>query len=657
MEERESPPPVIEEHAQRDASTLCVRKMAGRHFSLRLGSRQPFLSFVFCLLYLVLLFSFLYTSHSAFATSYLSRISDLISTSAPGAAANHTLRFTIAQAIPPNGAIEVLFNRGGFTIPGALNFTDVDLGFSAVSGGPYTERPLSSVQTGGTDRVVVTSGSAGKIRFDLNTSVGIAAGSELRIKIGTNATFGTVGDQRILLPTATTSHPVTVYTYDAADAELDYGETRIAVVEQVTAGPVDTDDVTPPVVLAAYPSGLLQVGTRAVQMWVVTDELTACRWATSSMAYASMPYSFTSTSTFGLAYWNFATYGGLEDDTEYNAYIRCVDFRSNEIDPDYILSFTVGITPGSASSTATTTGTGTGTGTGTSTGTSTGTGTGTGTGGGPSGSGSGNGPNGGDGAGSGGGGSGQSGSGDKLPQADVQVSGWAYPGSTVTLLRDGAIVATQAAGGGGEFLHLTEGIDRGIYSFAVYATDSKGTRSATYATTLGLRSNTLNKLANIMLPPTVSVVAASVDPGKPVEVSGYSAPSAKVTAWLRPRLAVVSAADVVASTTALANGIYTLSIPTTGLTQGTYELVAQAAHANGTVQSDKSARLAVGLGVQVTQNTGCKDGDLNCDGSVNLIDFSILLFNWNTASTVADINKDGTVSLPDFSILLFNWTG
>jgi hypothetical protein len=75
------------------------------------------------------------------------------------------------------------------------------------------------------------------------------------------------------------------------------------------------------------------------------------------------------------------------------------------------------------------------------------------------------------------------------------------------------------------------------------------------------------------------------------------------------------------------------------------------------VESDKSARKTVGVGVEVAEGDCGSQGDLNCDGFVNLVDFSILLFNWNTASTVADINKDGTVSLPDFSIMLFYWTG
>ena len=51
--------------------------------------------------------------------------------------------------------------------------------------------------------------------------------------------------------------------------------------------------------------------------------------------------------------------------------------------------------------------------------------------------------------------------------------------------------------------------------------------------------------------------------------------------------------------------------------------------------------------------------DLNGDGKVNGIDFSILLAFWNTSppfkNPAVDINKDGRVNSVDFSILLYHW--
>ncbi len=606
---------------------------------------------------IIIFLFFLFFTKEIYATVYLTKVSDLLSTSAPGAYSNQTIRFVLNQEIPANGAIEIYFDEGGFTIPSGLNYTDIDIAFSSTYGGPYTDRPISSVQSAGTDGVTVTTGASGMIRIDLNTSVGISAGDEVMVEIGTNATYGGTGDVQMQLSNATSSYPVTIYTYDDSDNELDYGRTMIAVVDQVTIGPVDTTDTTPPVILSAEPSGILQVGTRAVEMSVQTDEISECKYATSSMAYSLMPYSLSGT-TSGLTIWHFAQITGLEDDTDYTYYIRCIDYRLNEIDPDYVLTFTVGITPGSSSSTATTTGS-TGSGTGSSTASSTCTGpdcngTGTGSGSGGSGSGSGSSPNGGDGSG---GGNGGSSGGDKLQQADVKIEGWAYPGATVSFFRDGVSVSTKTAGSDASFSNLTEDLDRGSYSFGIYAVDSKGVRSATFSTTLWLQPDTLNVLSNIMLPPTVSVKENSVQAGTLLEVSGYTAPNAVITTWLRPKLAEVSNSDIVSTTTASAAGHWSLTLPTSGLSDGTYELVAQAKMQDGMVESDKSARKTIGIGVEVADGDCKQIGDLNCDGFVNLVDFSILLFNWNTSNEVADINEDGFVSLPDFSVMLYNWTG
>ena len=593
------------------------------------------------------------------ATSYLTLVSDLLSSSAPGQPTDNTIRFTLTQAIPASGGIDISFAGGGFSIPAALNYTDVDVGFSAAPGGPYTERPLSSVRTAGTDRVVVTSGTVSpKIHIDLNTTAGIPAGNEVRINVGLNAVFGATGDQRTSLTSATGSYPVTITTLQPSGAEIDYGFTRIVAVPQVTIGPVDTTDQTPPTILRAEPAGLLQVGTRGVELFVVTDEAATCKYATTSVAYDAMPFDLTGTSTNPFVNWHFAQELGLTDDTTYTYYVSCADYRDNKINPPYELTFTIGITPGTASTTATSTGIGNGTGSSTATSSCVGTQcTGTGTGSGSGSWGSGSGSSGGDGGGSGGGGSSGTGQGTKLPQASVRINGFAYPGSTVNLLRDGKVSKTIAAGSDGVFSDLTEGLDRGSYTFSVFALDAKGVRSATFATTLWLRSETLNVLSNIMLPPTLSVANASVDPGAPLSVSGYATPGAAVTVWLRPRLAEVSSSDVIATSTAAGNGFWQLTIPTITVPQGTYELVAQAVLQGGAIESDKSARLTVGVGVSVADTSCVSTGDLNCDGFVNLVDFSILLFHWNTSDAVADINADGTVSLPDFSIMLYYWTG
>lgn len=56
---------------------------------------------------------------------------------------------------------------------------------------------------------------------------------------------------------------------------------------------------------------------------------------------------------------------------------------------------------------------------------------------------------------------------------------------------------------------------------------------------------------------------------------------------------------------------------------------------------------------------GISPADLNCDGRVNLIDFSILLYFLPRPienSRPADINRDNTVNLADLSIMFSEWT-
>ena len=48
-------------------------------------------------------------------------------------------------------------------------------------------------------------------------------------------------------------------------------------------------------------------------------------------------------------------------------------------------------------------------------------------------------------------------------------------------------------------------------------------------------------------------------------------------------------------------------------------------------------------------------GDLNNDGTVNSLDWSIMNARWGTSDAGADLNHDGIVNSLDFSILNQNW--
>jgi hypothetical protein len=101
-----------------------------------------------------------------------------------------------------------------------------------------------------------------------------------------------------------------------------------------------------------------------------------------------------------------------------------------------------------------------------------------------------------------------------------------------------------------------------------------------------------------------------------------------------------------------------LDVPTNGFAQDTWKVRAKSSNTTTGITTQYSGFTFYGVG-QAVQRT--LNSDLNRDGKVNLVDFSILLFHWNTdggrSDPPADINQDGRVTLTDFSILIFNWTG
>jgi hypothetical protein len=185
-----------------------------------------------------------------------------------------------------------------------------------------------------------------------------------------------------------------------------------------------------------------------------------------------------------------------------------------------------------------------------------------------------------------------------------------------------------------------------------YATDGAGTRSITYNTTFDVTQGAVTNISGIILPPTLRLSAQNINPGDTVTISGQSVPSAQVEVHLNNN-------ERVEKTTADALGVWSLALNTASLRAAEYTLKARSIIGT-TLQSQSSfssaMQLFVGVNGQVT-----RPSDLNRDGKINLIDFSMMIFWWGTnggnSNPPADINGNSKVGIEDFSILLFNWTG
>lgn len=617
--------------------------------------------------------AFLWSPFSGHALN-ISTYKDTITDSRPSNTSNHTFTFNISTNVSPGGYIEIQ-PPTGFSILNATSNWDVRNVELYVNGVP---RDSDGVGGPTVDTVTINSGSPGTIRYDLNPTFGISQDSTLELRIGNHTSGSLAGTTTYSTSTGTTTTPAdesgienasTSGTYRmmlnvGGGSEPAYAGFVIALVEQVGIENVDTTELVPPFRFNGLPAGEIGGTTLSVEISLETDELAECRYSTTpGVDFNSIPDEFEFT---GQIFHSQVV--PVVSDSVNTYYVRCIDDEGNFNIDDYLITFYAPLPPsGTPNAEGEVEGDGTGTG---NDGTGSGAGGGGTTGGtegesstagqesGSGGSGGGSGGGGGGGRGNEGGGGFESTDGPyRSGDGQVIISGYAFPGSTVTVLVDGTSAATTRASNSGTFEVTINEIARGPYTFGVYATDAKGVKSSTYSTSFTVTGARASSLSNINLAPSISVSPNPVDPGQPVTISGYALANSTVTLENLKKGSAASKQTLTA--TANADGAWTTTLQTNGFTQGTYQVRAKSAQTTGLMLTTQFSQYTLyGVGQAAEQPLSA---DLNRDGKVNLTDFSILLFHWNTnggdSDPPADINQDGKVNLTDFSILLFNWTG
>lgn len=253
---------------------------------------------------------------------------------------------------------------------------------------------------------------------------------------------------------------------------------------------------------------------------------------------------------------------------------------------------------------------------------------------------------------SGGGSSGGGGSTKDLGDTVINIVGKAYPSRTINFILDSENVGTVRSGSDGRFEFSTDS-SPGTVTFGIWSTDINNVKSITLNNTFDVTQGAITNLNGVILPPTISVSKQNVNPSESITISGQSVPNATVQVHF-------DNSAIVETATAQSNGVWSLNFPVNRLSVA--EHIIRARSITGTppltTQSSFSTSLQLFVGVN---GKASLPSDLNRDSLINLIDFSILIFWWNTAggnsNPPADINANGRVGLEDFSILLFNWTG
>lgn len=276
------------------------------------------------------------------------------------------------------------------------------------------------------------------------------------------------------------------------------------------------------------------------------------------------------------------------------------------------------------------------------------------------------------------------------PLGILVLQGFAPPGSFLTVSRNTSVGATLEVSRDGTFEVAFSSLSESIYELRLFVEDPEGNVSQTIvlSSVPVFRSGTTT-VSNIVLPPTFVVDTPRIETGKSVRMHGFTAPRSSVilVAFSSRDFFPSSPVLFVTKTTSDSRGLWNISFPAGELSQGNFKLKAQTQLATGlfsnfsqlldlevlsaipSVSPEKPGEIPPAIppttpsSPEISPRPSLPESlflkvDLNGDGKVDIIDLSILLYNWGVPKNPrADFNGDGIADLVDFSIMLFYWSG
>jgi len=261
-------------------------------------------------------------------------------------------------------------------------------------------------------------------------------------------------------------------------------------------------------------------------------------------------------------------------------------------------------------------------------------------------------------SGGGGGGGGGGGSGSTSSDTSVSFEGRAYPLSKVYILKDGQTAASTIAGPNATFSVTLGNLSPGNYTFSVYGEDDDGLKSSLFTFPVYITDGATTEVTDIFIAPTIAVDKSQVKRGDNISIFGKGAPNADVT------ISVNSPVEFFEYTETDNDGVYLLNFDSSPLEEGQHSTKSKVAKSGQISNFGRVIGFLVGDENILSDGNYYLIGDLNDDGRVNLIDFSIAAFWYRktldatiTQTEINHLNADGKIDLVDFSIMAFHWTG
>jgi hypothetical protein len=232
--------------------------------------------------------------------------------------------------------------------------------------------------------------------------------------------------------------------------------------------------------------------------------------------------------------------------------------------------------------------------------------------------------------------------------ANLVFQGKASPFMFISFFKNGTLIGTTQASSAGFFEKSFTGLLPGNFTFLLYGEDEKGRRTSYQTYTLNLVAGTTTNVSGIFLSPTIFVSPKKVFRKEDITITGKSFPNSQVKILISP-------GNILESTISDSGGNFSFVLNTSFLGIGVYSARARALYFGE--YSDFSE--SVDFEVLKEKEIACRGADLNFDGKVDIVDFSILMYFWgqkNPANRCANINQTETVDIVDFSIMMYQWT-
>lgn len=242
-------------------------------------------------------------------------------------------------------------------------------------------------------------------------------------------------------------------------------------------------------------------------------------------------------------------------------------------------------------------------------------------------------------------------------KSSIVLLGRAYPSTEVTLLQDGQFAAQTIAGPDATFQIQLSTLLPGSYHFSLYTTDKQGQNSSAFGLPIQLTSGAMTMISGIFLAPTIDVNKTSVQRGDNIVFFGQGGPRSEV------RITIHSTKIVNIRATTDKDGVYVYTYDTSPLETGAHTARSKSIKGNEASEFGKSVDFSILKNATPSKKPLCRKGDLNCDGKVNLADFS-LATSWLKRPLTPSmhriekerLNGDGVIDLRDISIISYFWT-